>query len=76
HKLQRLLAARPGRVLVIGAGFTGSEVASVCCDLGLPVTVAEAGPAPLVSALGGMIGEVATEMQLKSGVDLRCGVMV
>jgi NADPH-dependent 2,4-dienoyl-CoA reductase/sulfur reductase-like enzyme/ferredoxin len=76
HQLQRLLAARPGRVLVIGAGFTGSEVASVCCDLGLPVTVAEAGPAPLVSALGAMIGEVATEMHRKNGVDLRCGVMV
>ena len=33
-----------GRVLVIGAGFTGSEIASVCRELGLPVTVAEARP--------------------------------
>ena len=38
-RLQRLLAAQPGRVLVIGAGFTGSEVASVCRGLGLAVTV-------------------------------------
>jgi NADPH-dependent 2,4-dienoyl-CoA reductase/sulfur reductase-like enzyme/ferredoxin len=75
-RLQRLLVARPGRVLVIGAGFTGSEVASVCRELGLAVTVAEAGPAPLVSALGGMIGTVATDMQRENGVDLRCGVMV
>jgi NADPH-dependent 2,4-dienoyl-CoA reductase/sulfur reductase-like enzyme/ferredoxin len=75
-RLQRLLAARPGRVLVIGAGFTGSEVASVCRELGLAVTVAEAGPAPLVAALGGVIGAVATEMQRENGVDLRCGVMV
>jgi 3-phenylpropionate/trans-cinnamate dioxygenase ferredoxin reductase subunit len=51
--LQQRLAARPRRVLVIGGGFTGSEIASVCCELGLPVTVAERGAAPLVGALGG-----------------------
>lgn len=74
--LRRLVAARPGRVLVIGAGFTGSEVASVCRELDVPVTVAEAGPAPLVAALGGTIGAVAADMQREAGVDLRCGVMV
>ncbi|GAA1224992.1 FAD-dependent oxidoreductase [Pseudonocardia alaniniphila] len=75
-RLQRLVAARPGRVLVIGAGFTGSEVASVCRELGLAVTVAEAGPAPLVAALGSAIGAVAADMQRQNGVDLRCDVMV
>jgi NADPH-dependent 2,4-dienoyl-CoA reductase/sulfur reductase-like enzyme/ferredoxin len=74
--LQRLLAARPDRVLVIGAGFTGSEIASVCRELDLPVTVAEAGPAPLVAALGGAIGAIAADMQRAAGVDLRCGVKV
>jgi len=74
--LRRLLAARPERVLVIGAGFTGSEVASVCRDVGVAVTVAEAGPAPLVAALGGAIGKVAADIQRAAGVDLRCGVMV
>jgi len=73
---RRLLRARPGRVLVIGAGFTGSEVASVCRELDMPVTVAEAGPAPLVAALGGAIGTVAADMQREAGVDLRCGVRV
>ena len=34
-RLQAALAARPGRVLVIGAGFIGSEVASVCRELDL-----------------------------------------
>ncbi|HEY4421108.1 MAG TPA: FAD-dependent oxidoreductase [Pseudonocardia sp.] len=74
--LQRLVSARPGRVLVIGAGFTGSEVASVCREHGLAVTVAEAGPAPLVAALGSAIGAVAVDMQRENGVDLRCDVMV
>ena len=75
-KLRDLLARGPRRVLVIGAGFIGCEVASVCRELGLQVTVAEAGPAPLVAALGGVIGTVAGELQLEKGVDLRCGVRV
>jgi NADPH-dependent 2,4-dienoyl-CoA reductase/sulfur reductase-like enzyme len=69
--LQARLAARPKRVLIIGAGFIGSEMASVCCDLGIPVTVAERGAAPLVGALGGVIGAIAAEMQRDHGVDLR-----
>lgn len=76
--LRQLLAAcpRPRRVLVIGAGFIGCEVASVCRELGLPVTVAEAGPAPLGAALGSVIGAIAGDLQIENGVDLRCGVRV
>ncbi|MEU6660441.1 FAD/NAD(P)-binding oxidoreductase [Streptomyces sp. NPDC046821] len=74
--LQRALAAGPSRVLVIGAGFTGSEIASICRERDIPVTVAELAPAPLVGALGAMIGEVAADMQRAHGVDLRCGVKV
>ncbi|ARF53671.1 cytochrome P450 [Streptomyces gilvosporeus] len=43
-RLYRKLAAGPRRVLVVGAGFTGSEIASVCRERGLEVTVAERGP--------------------------------
>ncbi len=75
-RLQQMIAARPRRVLVIGAGFTGSEIASACRMLGLPVTVAEAGPAPLGAALGTVIGAIAADVQRENGVDLRCGVMV
>ncbi|MFF0789251.1 NAD(P)/FAD-dependent oxidoreductase [Streptomyces spiralis] len=75
-RLMRKLAAGTRRVLVIGAGFTGSEIASGCRERGLRVTVAERGPAPLVGALGGVIGEVAAELQRDHGVDLRCGITV
>jgi len=75
-RLQAALAAKPRRVLIIGSGFIGSEVASVCCDLGLEVTVAERGPAPLSGPLGGVIGAIAAEMQREAGVDLRTGVSV
>ncbi|MET9700879.1 FAD-dependent oxidoreductase [Streptomyces sp. NPDC006529] len=74
--LARALAAGPRRVLVIGAGFTGSEIASACRERGLEVTVAERGDGPLVGALGGVIGAVAAELQREHGVDLRTGVMV
>jgi NADPH-dependent 2,4-dienoyl-CoA reductase/sulfur reductase-like enzyme len=75
-RVRTRLAAGPKRVLIIGAGFIGSEMASVCCELGIPVTVAERGSAPLVGALGGVIGAIAAEMQRQHGVDLRTGTGV
>jgi NADPH-dependent 2,4-dienoyl-CoA reductase/sulfur reductase-like enzyme len=75
-RLQAALAARPRRVLIIGSGFIGSEVASVCRELGLQVTVTERGPAPLSGPLGRVIGAIAAEMQRAAGVDLRTGVSV
>jgi 3-phenylpropionate/trans-cinnamate dioxygenase ferredoxin reductase subunit len=74
--LRERLAAGPRRVLVVGAGFIGSEVASVCRELGLDVTVAERAEAPLVGPLGGVIGRIAAELQRDHGVDLRTGVSV
>ncbi|WP_197362314.1 FAD-dependent oxidoreductase, partial [Streptomyces clavuligerus] len=74
--LSGLLDAGPRRVLVIGAGFTGSEIASACRGRGLDVTVVERGPAPLVGALGGTLGAFAAALQRAHGVDLRCGVTV
>ena len=75
-RLQAALAGGPRRVLIIGAGFIGSEVASVCRELGLQVTVTERGPAPLSGPLGGVIGEIAAQLQREAGVDLRTGVSV
>lgn len=76
HLLRQRLAAGPRRVLVIGGGFTGSEIASACCELGLPVTLVEHGSAPLVGALGGTIAERVARLQRKAGVDLRCQLTV
>jgi 3-phenylpropionate/trans-cinnamate dioxygenase ferredoxin reductase component len=76
QRLRQRLAAGPRRVLVIGGGFTGSEIASSCRELDLPVTVIERGSAPLVGALGGAIAERAATLQRQHGVDLRCQVTV
>jgi NADPH-dependent 2,4-dienoyl-CoA reductase/sulfur reductase-like enzyme len=75
-RLRQELMAGPRRVLVIGAGFTGSEIASVCRELGLPVTVTERASTPLAGALGETIGAIAARLQREHGVDLRCGVSV
>ncbi|MDC0668412.1 NAD(P)/FAD-dependent oxidoreductase [Nannocystis radixulma] len=76
ERLRERLVAGPRRVLVIGGGFTGSEVASACRELGLPVTLLERGAAPLSGALGGVIAGRAAQLQYEHGVDLRCGVTV
>ncbi|MGZ0201445.1 NAD(P)/FAD-dependent oxidoreductase [Streptomyces sp. RM1] len=74
--LAERLDAGPERVLVIGGGFTGSEIASACRERGLAVTVTERGPAPLVGALGGTLSKLAAVMQRNHGVDLRTGATV
>jgi NADPH-dependent 2,4-dienoyl-CoA reductase/sulfur reductase-like enzyme len=73
--LRARLDARP-RVVVIGAGFIGSEVAATCRMRGLEVTVLEALPAPLVRGLGPVLGMVCGELHRDHGVDLRLGVGV
>ncbi|MEU6809915.1 FAD/NAD(P)-binding oxidoreductase [Streptomyces sp. NPDC046831] len=75
-RLHRRLQASPRRVLVIGAGFTGSEIASACRHRDIPVTVAERAGAPLVGALGGVVGAVAADLHRDNEVDLRTGVTV
>jgi NADPH-dependent 2,4-dienoyl-CoA reductase/sulfur reductase-like enzyme len=64
------------RVVVVGAGFIGSEVAATCRMRGLDVTVVEALPAPLVRGLGPVLGMVCGELHRDHGVDLRLGTGV
>jgi 3-phenylpropionate/trans-cinnamate dioxygenase ferredoxin reductase component len=75
-RLRERLVTRPRRVLVIGGGFTGSEVASMCRELGLAVTLTERSATPLAGALGQAAGTVAARLQRDHGVDLRCDTTV
>ncbi len=68
--------ARGGRLVVVGAGFIGCEVAATARQLGLDVTVVEAGPGPLVGPLGAEVGAAVAGLHTRHGVDLRCGVGV
>ncbi|MBO0805063.1 MAG: FAD-dependent oxidoreductase [Nocardiopsaceae bacterium] len=67
----------PGRRLVIiGGGFIGGEVASAALERGAAVTVLEAGPAPLAQAIGPRLGAAYARLVREAGVDLRTGASV
>jgi 3-phenylpropionate/trans-cinnamate dioxygenase ferredoxin reductase component len=64
------------RVVVIGAGFIGAEVASTCAALGCQVTVLEAMEIPLANVLGPQIGAYCATLHADHDVDLRTGAGV
>lgn len=64
------------RVVVVGAGFIGCEVASSCRTLGKHVTLVEALDRPLTRVLGPVMGDVATALHRAHGVDVRLGIGV
>ena len=66
----------PSRVVVVGAGFIGAEVAATCRGRGLEVSMIEALPTPLGRVLGEEMGQVCADVHLEHGVDLRTGVGV
>jgi 3-phenylpropionate/trans-cinnamate dioxygenase ferredoxin reductase subunit len=64
----------PGeRLVVIGAGFVGFEVASSARALGARVTVVEPAATPFASTLGPELGERLAARARAYGVDLRLG---
>src|SRR5918911_3608476 len=66
---ERLPSAQ--RVVVVGAGFIGAEVAAVARSLGREVVALEALPVPLERALGPVVGGLYAEIHRARGVDLR-----
>ena len=68
--------ATPRRVVVVGAGFIGAEVAATARGRGLDVTMVEMAETPLERVLGAGMGRVCAEVHRDHGVDLRLGVGV
>jgi NADPH-dependent 2,4-dienoyl-CoA reductase/sulfur reductase-like enzyme len=64
------------RLVVIGAGFIGAEVASTARTLGLEVTVVETQPVPLAGPLGADMGAVCGELHADHGTRLLTGTGV
>ncbi|MER7792720.1 FAD-dependent oxidoreductase [Streptomyces sp. NPDC097640] len=73
--LRTHLLARP-KVVVVGAGFLGAEVAAVARTMGLEVTLVDPLPVPMRRQLGDRIGELVGQMHSDHGVALRLGVGV
>src|SRR6266550_116022 len=73
--LREVLDSSP-KVVVIGAGFIGAEVAATCRMRGLHVTLLEMLPQPMVRGLGEEVGAAIAGVHRDHGVDLRTGVTV
>jgi NADPH-dependent 2,4-dienoyl-CoA reductase/sulfur reductase-like enzyme len=67
---------RGGRLVVVGAGFIGAEVASTARALGVEVTVLEAVPIPLAGPLGVEMGRVCAQLHGDHGARLVTGIGV
>jgi 3-phenylpropionate/trans-cinnamate dioxygenase ferredoxin reductase component len=66
--LRAELDASPGRVVVVGAGFIGQEVAATARSLGAEVTIVEAADAPLAAVVGAGVGQWFAELHRDEGV--------
>jgi 3-phenylpropionate/trans-cinnamate dioxygenase ferredoxin reductase component len=63
---------RPGqRLVIVGAGFVGAEVASTARKLGAEVTVVDVARVPLERVLGPEVGGLLADRYRAQGVDLR-----
>ena len=72
----RSLIEPGGRVVVIGAGFIGSELAAAARARGAEVTLLEMLDVPLQRVLGAELGAVCAQLHRREGVDLRVGTGV
>ncbi|MET4639779.1 FAD/NAD(P)-binding oxidoreductase [Mycetocola sp. 2940] len=65
---------QPGRrLVVVGGGFLGTEVAATAVGLGVDVTLVSAAPTPLERSLGADVGGQVAELHRAHGVALRMG---
>lgn len=73
---RRLRAASRGlrRVLIVGGGLVGTEVACSLASHGVPTTIVEPAPTLLAPVVGPELGAALTQLHLRRGVDARVGV--
>ncbi|MEV5843523.1 FAD/NAD(P)-binding oxidoreductase [Streptomyces sp. NPDC051985] len=64
------------RVVIVGAGLIGMEVAAVTRSLGLDATVVDPLPTPMVRQIGPLLGTMLARVHSDHGVALRLGVGV
>lgn len=72
----RAALTEASRLVIIGAGFIGAEIASAARNAGVEVTVLEAAEQPMQRALGVELGRVCARLQQEKGVDLRLSTAV
>lgn len=77
HALALRARLVPGaRVVVVGAGWVGAEVATTAARAGCRVTVVEGAAAPLAGALGADVGALTVPWYAALGIELRTSCAV
>ena len=70
-------AVKPGnRLVVVGAGYIGLEVAAVAATKGLKVTVLEAVDRVMARVVCPEVSQFYFDYHTRSGVDIRCGTTI
>ncbi|QGG40216.1 FAD-dependent oxidoreductase [Aeromicrobium yanjiei] len=69
------LADGPSRVVVVGSGYIGLEIAEACVVRGFPTTVVERGPRPL-PIVEAPLGELIADGMRARGIHLQTGAAV
>ncbi|MDO7868569.1 NAD(P)/FAD-dependent oxidoreductase [Nocardioides jiangxiensis] len=72
----RAAFAKGGRLVVIGAGWIGLEVAATARQAGMEVTVLEAGERPLGAVFGPVLADHLTAIHQRNGVVIHTGVTI
>ncbi len=72
--LRSELLETPSRVVVVGGGFIGAEVAATARGLGHEVSLIEMMDIPFERVLGREVGSVLTDIHRSHGVEVRSGV--
>jgi 3-phenylpropionate/trans-cinnamate dioxygenase ferredoxin reductase component len=65
-----------GRLVVVGGGFIGAEIAATARSMGISVTIVDPCPVPMERVVGHEIGERFTRLHQRHGVDTMFGVGV
>jgi NADPH-dependent 2,4-dienoyl-CoA reductase/sulfur reductase-like enzyme len=73
--LRAAFAGTP-RIVIVGGGFLGMEVAASARGLGLDVTVIDPLAQPMIRQVGPMVGAEVARLHREHGVDLRTGIGV
>ena len=74
--LRQAFVGGGGRLVVVGGGWIGLEVAAAARGHGVEVTVVEPQPTPLYAVLGREVGQVFADLHRANGVELRLGAGV
>ncbi|HEX6697493.1 MAG TPA: FAD-dependent oxidoreductase [Solirubrobacteraceae bacterium] len=72
----RAALAAGGRLVIVGAGFVGQEVAAAAAKAGVQTTIVEAAAAPLAGVVGPVVGAWFADLHRSEGVDVVLGASV